>query len=503
VSRALGIIDVGSNTVRLAVYSVEGPSGACRLLTARREVLRLAREGRHLDDGAVARTAAVLSRFRRICQDYGANEIVAAATAAVRQADNGQGFVAAVQAKTGVECRILDGDTEAEMGFRGGLANLAITEGLLVDVGGASTEASIFHDRRMGSHASVPVGAVNGTTRWLSQDPPGRGEVRAMRSELAAVWAGMAWLEEARGLPLVGIGGTFRALAKIFQRRHGRREPLHGTEVPATFAADLLGELAAMPPARRAAVPGLPAHRADIIVAGMAIVAELAARTGAELIIVSGQGLREGLLLEAIRPGGDGADQPVPDPFGESLRSCVALFRLSPGRSSHVAAVALQLFDGTTALHNLGKPERRAVEVAGRLRDAGTAIDYYARDKHTFYLIRNAPLHGLTRRERDLAAAAGAYEKLGGHRERWAETGAAPGDETVAARLGLLVALADALADSQPQPAQTPLHVTATPAIVRVCAPDLGAGEGASLTHEFGEEFRRLFGRPLAFSQQG
>lgn len=506
-SRVIGVIDVGSNTVRLAVYAADG-AGGWRLLTARREVLRLAREGSHLDGGALRRTATVLRRFRRVCQDYGVKEILAAATAAVRQADNGPAFVASLRTETGVACRILDGRAEAEMGFLGGLAGLEIRDGLMADVGGASTEVTVFRDRRMGSHESVPVGAVNATARWLADDPPRRVGVRALHRELAAVWAGLGWLDEARGLPIVGIGGTFRALAKVSQRRQGLREPLHGTEVAAALPAQLAKELARLPAARRTSVQGVPSHRADIIVAGLAIIAELVARVGAERIVVSGQGLRDGLLLHALGadgrgagPPGGGADagQAVSDPLEASLRNCRSQFGISSRRAARVTALALQLFDGLQPAHSLGEAERRALRVACELRDAGTAVDYYARDTHTAYLIRHAPLHGLSQRERNLAAAAGAFEKLAGHRERWAETGAAAADEIVAARLGLLCAIADGLADILPDPLGAPLEVTASPSLVRLGLPLASAEEyGQALAPEQGEDFRKLFGRPLA-----
>ncbi len=507
-SRSIGVIDVGSNTVRLALYAVDG--AAWRLLAARREVLRLAREGGHLDEAALRRTSTVLRRFRRVCQDYGAREIVAVATAAVRQADNGPDFVAALRAETGVHCRILDGRAEAELGFLGGLAGLDTRDGLMVDVGGASTEVTVFADRRMGSHESVPLGAVNATARWLASDPPSKAELRAMRRELAAAWSGLGWLEQARGLTVVGIGGTFRALAKVSQRRQGLHLPLHGTEVAPSLPAELVAQLAHLPAARRTGVPGVPAHRADIIVAGMAIITELVDRVGAERIVVSGQGLRDGLLLSGLgagaRGGGDltgGAGQAVPDPFEESLRNCAAQFGVSTRRAGRVAALALQLFDGLQPLHNLGTAERRALRVAAELRDAGTAVDYYARDKHTCYLIRHAPLHGLSRRERDLAAAAGAFEKQTGHRELWVEMGGTAADEAVAARLGLLNAIADGLADVLPQPLPAPLAVTASPSLVRLGLPG-GAAEacGPPLAPERSEDFRRLFGRPVTVTWQ-
>lgn len=493
-SRTVGIVDLGSNTVRLEVHALTA-GGGHRLVAERRATLRLAQAGGHLGADALARTAAALVRFRRVCEDYEAAEIVAVATAAVRAADNGPEFVNSLARATGIHCRILDGDAEAEMGFLGALSALDAESGVLVDIGGASTEATAFAGRRMGPHTSLPVGAVNTTAAWLPDDPPAAAQLDRLHQHLADLLQQYPWLGEGAPATIVGVGGTFRAIAKMSQRRSGVRRLLHGTEVDARLPAQLLGELARLPAARRGAYPGLPRHRADIIAGGLLIVNAVTERVGARRIVVSGRGLRDGLLLAHLRPAP--VTEVVPPALEESLRVCRALFQVEGGRARRVRALALDLFDALAPIFGLGKRERVALAVGAELRGAGTVVDYYDRARHAFYLVRNAPLHGLSARQRDLAAAVAAFDDYAGHHTRWQGAGR-PGDLTRAARLGLMAALGDVLADAAPgaRPA-----VLCTPGLVRVT---LAGSEvcAAEALAEWGDDFRRLFGRPLAIGSE-
>lgn len=490
-SRCLGIIDLGSNTVRLAVHAVD-PEGGYRLLTTRRAALRLSRSGQRLGADDEARTLAVLERFRNVCGDFGAAEIVVVATAAVRQAENGGEFVERLRSETGLDIQILDGVAEAELGFLGAINTLDVHDGWLADVGGGSTEVTLFRDRACVRSVSLPLGVVNLTAR--GSGPPSAEHVRR---EIDERLAGEEGLGDHPGTVLVGIGGTFRALARLVRRRERRSpQPLHGLSIASEVPARLLDELQGLSPVQRAAVPGLPKHRADLIVAGLTVVSVLVERLGASRLVVGGYGLRDGLFYRWLRAG---CEWPVfADVVEESVANAMRLYGIPPARASRVATLAEHLFDGLGPLHRLGPAERRAVQIAARLRDVGACVDAYHRDDHTYYLLRKLPLFGLDPPDRQLIAAAAAFEGYGSHRERWTRNGEAGGEEP-SARLGWMVAMADVLADFVTCPADLPRVTLGSGLATIELVSEASAAAMALATDGLVEDFRRLFDRPLAF----
>lgn len=304
--RRLATIDLGTNTVRLLV--AETTPGGWRSLDETQQVTRLgeglAASGR-LGAAPMARTAAVVGEYVRRAVAAGAGEVRVVATSAVREAANAADFVAAVERLTGRRVEVVSGEEEARLTVRGILAGLGPRPGPWVafDIGGGSTEFILARGHRIEAVASLGLGVVPLAERHPFPGPVEPARYGRMRDEIAQRLAGEL-PEPIRGAGvevLVGTAGTVTTLAALdlglAAYDAGR---VQGHRMPREAVARLLARLGGLTLAHRAALPCLEPGRADLIVAGVAIVQAALEVLGARAIEVSDWGLREGIMAETV-----------------------------------------------------------------------------------------------------------------------------------------------------------------------------------------------------------
>jgi exopolyphosphatase/guanosine-5'-triphosphate,3'-diphosphate pyrophosphatase len=296
-------LDLGTNTTRLLVADVQ--NGHVEDVERRVEITRLG-EGvdarRRLLPLPLTRVRNCLTEYRRELEALGAERALAVATSAIRDADNGEAFLGEVEWSYGFTTRLLSGDEEALLTFRGTTVGRALDEPtLVVDLGGGSTELIVGDGHGIQFHASLDIGSVRLTERFLPSDPPTVAELnecaRAIRSLLAErvpedVGAGTA----------IGVAGTVTTLAALAQSLpEYDPERVHGYRLSVDAVTAQLERLAAMPLAERRNVPALEPERAPVIVAGAAILWEVLASFGLEEIEASERDLLHGVALEAAK----------------------------------------------------------------------------------------------------------------------------------------------------------------------------------------------------------
>lgn len=292
----LAAIDLGSNSIKLVV--VEAAAGdSFTEIASEREVIRLGQEtlvNKHISDAAVARAVDCLKHFRSIAERHGAQSISAIATAFLREADNAADFVRTVEQQTGLRVKMLAGSEEAR------LVGLAATHGcapkgvttLNIDIGGGSTEISIFHDGEPLKLLSIKLGAVGLTDRFIHSDPPAPNELDALRTEIRNSLQVPA--SEIRAQPwdhTTATSGTAVTLGFV----------LNDTTITLPVLQELNAKLASLSLAERRTVPGLPPQRADIIVAGSFVLEEVMHALGIESLLVCDWSLREGVIIDRLR----------------------------------------------------------------------------------------------------------------------------------------------------------------------------------------------------------
>jgi exopolyphosphatase/guanosine-5'-triphosphate,3'-diphosphate pyrophosphatase len=458
--RQVAVIDLGSNSWRLAIYSYgcEPERTWWRQTDELYEAVRigsgLAATG-ELSEPAMDRGLETLTIFERFCR---ANRLSPAdihvfATSAIRDARNRDQFIERVRARTGYEVEVLSTRAEAHYGYVAAVNSTTLTDGVVLDIGGGSMQLVAVHERQEQRTASFPVGAVRMTESFLSGDEPDRParkkDLERLRRHVGGALERAAWLS-AHGGRLVGTGGAVRNLAAAAQRAQfgsvgGTDIGIQGVFIDADTLDELVLTLAETPPGARRTVPGIKPGRADIILAA-AVTLQTVVRAGAfEGIEATTSGLRDGLFLARTILGEDCPR--LPDVRRAAVRNLAVQYEADLPHSEHVARLALQMHD---SLVRAGLIAARPVEAellwaAAMLHDVGMTISYGDHHKHSRYLIVSAELPGFDPRERALIAQMTRYHRKGvpqlGEWTRLAQ----PGDEAMLERCALLLRLAEHL----------------------------------------------------------
>jgi exopolyphosphatase/guanosine-5'-triphosphate,3'-diphosphate pyrophosphatase len=280
----VGAIDLGTNSTRLLVADVA--DGRVDEVERMLSITRLGEgvdERRRLLPVPIARVRSVLSDFRRLVERAGAERTLAVATSAVRDADNGEAFLGEVEWSYGFATRLLSGDDEARLTYRGVTAGRTLDLGtVIVDVGGGSTEL-ILAD----THRSLDVGCVRMTERFGDDVQAMRASVRTLLPPIEVTTA-------------IGVAGTVTSLAALdLGLVDYDADLVHGHVLSAASVEEQLASLSALPLEDRRRVPGLEPERAPVIVAGAAILLEILDRYGLARIEVSEHDLLHGAALAA------------------------------------------------------------------------------------------------------------------------------------------------------------------------------------------------------------
>jgi exopolyphosphatase/guanosine-5'-triphosphate,3'-diphosphate pyrophosphatase len=443
----IAAIDVGSNSVRLLVAEYE-PASGLTIIDEMKDQPRLAAGLANtgcLNDAAMDRAILTLGRMREVCQRRGVHRISAVATAAVREAENGPWFVRRVRQELDIPLRIIDAETEAALSYRSVAHHfpLAGERAIVADIGGGSLELIGAVDGLVELTLSLPLGAVRLTELHLPGDRTLQRELAALRKHIRKQLKRKISSREWAAAAVIGSGGTFTSLGRITQARRGLStgDTVHGVSVETAEVERLLDWLVSRTPEQRRQVPGLNPERADIIIAGLAVTAELLDWVRTRSITVSAFGLREGLLLEMA-----GAEEPV-------VRDPLRLFREFAERCQsdrrhveHVRRLALQLFDQLGETLGCGPEEQLLLEAAGLLHDVGQLVSYPKHHKHSYSLITHAERLGLAPRERTLVALISRYHRQTGPRKKHLELAVLPPpDQDIVRRLSAILRVADGL----------------------------------------------------------
>jgi exopolyphosphatase / guanosine-5'-triphosphate,3'-diphosphate pyrophosphatase len=409
----IAAIDIGSNSVRQIVADVS-PNGGIRVIDEMKAMPRLGQgvdQTGRLSESSMELAVSAITRMAVLARQFGAERIEVVATSAVRDAANGPEFSDRIALATGLPVRVLSGEAEARLSFRSALAHFELGAGrtVIMDIGGGSLELVLAKEGVIERLASLPYGAIRLTEQFLQPEIRPRA-VRALRAEVRGGLRSAAPVKDWRGATVIGSGGTFTNLAGIVLSRHGltNRSP-HGTRVSRVDLEHVLDWLQSLSASERANVAGLNPQRSDIIVAGLAVAAEVMARFDPRDLIVSGYGIREGLLLEAARIAPVIADPGVARE--RSVREFAERCHFDARHGVHVQTLALQLFDALAPSMALSAADRRILADAALLHEVGYHINYEKHHKHSYHLIVHADLLGMTPLEQTAIALVARYHR--------------------------------------------------------------------------------------------
>ena len=405
------------------------------------------------------RAASCIKRFQSIAEACGAETTIAIATASVREASNSAEFIREVERQTGIRVEILSGIEEAR------LIGLAASQGcaargatnINIDIGGGSTEISVFRDGAPLSLFSVKVGAVAMTERFILTDPPKAKELSNLRNEIRAAFERPA--RELRGgkwQQATGTSGTVLAVGAVLRWRittdtERKNQPVQPAEAEIALSqlSQLNLTLANMNIAERRTLPGISSQRSEIIVAGGQILECAMRALRMNLLRTCDYALREGVIIDRLRELEAESRPPMPDFTDHKLLGVHAVgrrFGYEEAHSHQVAKLAEMIFDSLASAEKLTRHQRTLMSAAALLHDVGYHIAHESHHKHTLYLIENSELTGFSEAERAVIANIARYHRGSPPKERHPEYASLNGpDRETVCRLASIVRVADAL----------------------------------------------------------
>jgi exopolyphosphatase/guanosine-5'-triphosphate,3'-diphosphate pyrophosphatase len=445
------VVDLGSNSFRLVVFSAD--DGWWKRTDEIYEAVRigagLGKTGK-LSEDRMQRALAVVDVFAHFCAatDIGEDDVVALATSAIRDARNRNRFLD----RAALPVQVLSIEEEAYYGYLAAVNSTTLADGAVLDLGGGSLQLTRVKGRQEHDMDSWPLGAVRMTERFLpGGDSASKKHLKALRAHVLSELESAPWLPGA-GRRLVGIGGTVRNLAAAAAAAAGLPSiGVQGYVIEREALDDLVARLASLAPRERGKVPGIKPARADLILAGAAVVQAVLEAGDFDGIEVTEAGLREGVFYERHL----GTDPPLFDDVRTaSVTNLAAQYGAHEAHTHHVAHLALTMFDdlADAGLHAGDEEERRILWAAAMLHDIGMTVDYDDHHRHSRYLILNGALPGWSPRELVLIAEIARYHRkgmpaFGDDVEPWT----AKGDRAILDRGAALLRLAEGVERSRDQ----------------------------------------------------
>ncbi len=499
-------IDLGTNSIRILIAEID-PGRTYSILRQEKEVARLG-EGLFgdglLEPEAIDRAVQIAKTFRQLADAHGAEEIVCVGTSATREAENRDELILRLHDEAGLDVRIVSGREEARLiylGVSSGL-NIGKQNALFIDIGGGSTELMLGDQNQHYYLDSLKLGSVRLTNLFFPVDfsdrvspkKYGRLQEYARNATIRAVQR----LEPFSIDLTIGSSGTITNMCEIAQAMlyKKKREGLLKASLAdiQTVAARLCG----MTLAERRNAPGINPERADIIVAGAAIIQTVMEELKLKSIQVSERGLQHGLLLDYLTRAGDRGSIRLWSVL-QFARAC----RFDEAHAERVAALALEMFESAreVGLHSLGEQEAELLRYAALLHDVGGFLSYSNHQAHSYYFIINADLLGFDQTEIAIMASAAFYHRKSLPKRKHPEFGPLDAKSQSAVRvLAIFLRLAESLDRGHANRVQSARFVKSGPRAAKL---QLSADADSALElwglEAQGKAFLKTFDRQLEF----
>ena len=415
----IAAIDIGTNSLHMIVVQVR-PDLSFEVIDREKDMVRLGAgglDGRKLTATAMTAALQTLSKFKRLADSHKVDEIVATATSATREAENGGDFIAEVDRQTGIRIRVISGTEEARLIHlaAGYGVDIGGSTAVVVDIGGGSVEVTLGSASHLTLGRSFKTGVIRLTERFVQSDPLADGDERRLVKHINREMG--AYLDQiaARGFErVIGTSGTILSLGVMAAADEGERtDDVRNLRVSARSLKRLRKRLVDADIQERLRIAAMDPRRADLSVAGSVLFDTILRRLGAEEFTLCDLALREGLVLDYVHRNSARIRkvERYPD---VRRRSVIELGERCGYWSEHaqqVARLALSIFDQSRSVHGLSDREREWLEYGALLHDIGVHISYERHHRHSYYLVKNGDLRGFDPQETEVIALIARYHR--------------------------------------------------------------------------------------------
>lgn len=388
----VAVIDIGSNTIRLVVYKIH-PNNSFKILDDEKQMARLGEyidKDSNLSDEGILKTLSTLKLFKAICDNNSVDKIFAIATETIRNANNKDELLTLIKKETGFNVHVLTGYEESFYGYMAVKYSLEFNDALIADLGGASMELALVKNKEICNIVSIPIGSIPLTKKFPFDTPATTDEMNRLKILVTKYFTDFPWLNEVKNLPLIGIGGTSRIIGNIHKiKTDYPLNTIHNYSVSFDDVTKIYDGLCNMGIEEKYKVRGLPKDRADIFTAPLGAMVTLMEYCSCTELRISEYGIREGVLYSTLL--GDSNK----DVLDLSLDTIITNQNLNKSHSERVLALSTLVYNTLISTDS----NYRLLKASCMLHDIGTYIAFSKHYNHSFYMILNSHLSGLTHKE--------------------------------------------------------------------------------------------------------
>ena len=418
----IAAIDIGTNSVHMIVVRVRTDL-SFEIIDREKFMVRLGAgglDGRALTAEAMNAALQAVATFKRLAKAHNVDEILAVATSATREAANGGEFLARVERETGIRPLVITGAEEARLIHQAAVYGVDVGSGraVVIDIGGGSVEITLGTATTIQLARSFKIGVIRLTERFIKSDPLSERDDRRLEKHVLADIDRHCDQIAASGFDrVIGTSGTILSMGAVAATTARGTPPseLRNLRISAKQIRRLRKDVRGMDLESRLSMPGLDPRRADLVVAGAALLDTIMRRIGAEELTLCDLALREGLILDYVRRNKRQIAHidSIPDVRRRSTIELAERCNNYSAHSRHVARLALAIFDQTRPVHGLTDREREWLEYAALMHDLGVHISYPRHHRHSYYLIKNGDLRGFEPDEIEVMALIARYHRRG------------------------------------------------------------------------------------------
>ena len=412
-SKKFGVIDIGSNTIRLVIYQLNTQMifNEDQNIKLPVRLYQYLNEEKYLSETGIEELVRVLQLFQKIIENYELESLVVTATAVIRQAKNTEEILTTVKQQTGIDVRLLSEEEEAYYGQYAIVRTTAYSEAYTVDMGGGSTEVTYFKDNQIVESHSFPFGVVTLKQLFFAEKET-EATIKEASKYIKAQFASLDWLKP-RNIPIIAIGGSSRNIATVHERMtEFPSVGIHQYQMVEENLRETLELFKGLTIAARQSLDGLSKDRADIIIPANVTFLELMKQTEAPAFIFCNKGLREGLLMEEINRSQP--DTYTPDRVSEITIERFVQVHQENTQHTKKRLQLIQLLLDEIQKHQLLNNDTEAflpyLTYGSQLYHIGSAIEEEDSAFHSFYLLANSNLNGFTHKERITLALLASYK---------------------------------------------------------------------------------------------
>lgn len=357
-----------------------------------------------LKPARIQETIRTLKLFRKLCDVHGIERIIAVATAAVRRAKNQRSFLDEVSATCGIKLRVLSAEEEAIYIYRGVINTMDIPKGLILEIGGGSTKIVYYNRRNLLNYETLPFGAITLTELFEGDGLTPEEQSNKVEEFFTEQLSRIEWLKNVDSeVQVIGVGGSFRNLCRMtkIMKKYPLRT-IHNYVVKDGDFERVYDLIKTLDLDRKKKIKGLSSDRADILTAAFAEISAFKKFIGAKDMVISGSGLRTGIMFNYAVPAT--LDKPITDVLSFSLNTLVDFYGCNKEHVEQTVSLSIQLFKQLRVLHKFPRQYLKILKIAAYLYEAGKKVGFYNFEKHSAYIILNSNIYGVSHRELVMAS---------------------------------------------------------------------------------------------------